>query len=356
MVKIPLADSQSSVIPDSYWYYADLFVLIDNVDTYKSWMLNNYINIIALDVADGQTSKEVSHNISIHFDIMLRYRNYMMSFYDCPFIDFYRVNKESEKIITGYAIISYVKAQIDKGFSVLLTVNRKFLSVFDNHSNRIHQIMIYGYDDQNQIFFFCDNFITGKYRTDLTCSFDDFIQAYNNSYLEKALDRDFNHCVYLFKPIPCPEYKINLNQIKEKILEYNNKLPLDWNDRRYLSFNEFPIVYGTDIYRLYIQRINEFISKEIQLTLNNRDLMTLYDHKKLMLYRMEILMKNHLIPNDNKLYQNYKEITEKCFIVIQLILKYHITENVNILKKVINIFSDMAVQEDTALHQFYDYL
>jgi len=313
---------------NSYWFWADQFVITSSIINSKYWMINNFINLWC-------DSKNLPGGIYFGKNT---YRNKMVEFYDCPFLEMQKIVFDNNKKIFDFGIIDFVKKSIDNEFFVLLMVDRYFIASYGFNSINYHEILIYGYDNESQKLFFCDNNKNGKFMLDLTCSYNELENAYMKfDYLDN--EPDFSTSIFLFRPKEDNNYKIKISYIKKSLIDYltfKNEDPLE-NDK-----------HGIEIYLLLINFLNNI--KETNILFKDiRGISVLLDHKKVMLLRLNEL-KNYFDFKEDYVEQ-YKSILEKSKIVLNLYIKYSISDSQDTLNKSIKYLSEIYYQEKYLLEK-----
>ncbi len=310
-------------IINSFWFYSDLLVTIDKVDKNNYWFLNNYINVYC---TKSQTCEESPYNFKninprayIHFFNPCTH-NILSQFYACPFVDMEKVCID-EKDFTE-EIIGFIKRNINLGKYILLMVDRQYLEIYHYATGpKNHEILIYGYDDSKQLLYFCDNYSDGKYRTDLSCSYISLVNAYKNCIVHSN-NLNFYKTLYLLTINEDTEYSLNLLQIKEQLDEYLNP--------KYLTNVACDYYSGIDVSKQVKEYLVAIQKGMLPLSKDVRTFHVLYDHKKAMQFRIHALIKNTMFQNK---YNEWSEVVEKAKIVECLFLKYIITHNIEIIKK-----------------------
>ena len=324
-------------IIDSYWYYADLLYLIQDVDKEKLWLINHYTRLIGVDL---------EYKISIHFDFITDYKQYMVSYYDCPFIEFFKINK---KDILMNDFLKFVKEQIKQGYCILLLVDRECFENKNFLGRGYHQIMIYGYDDKAQRVYYCDNALGGKYQTDLYCSFDELVQAYQMAKHRESTQDGFDDSIFLLKPTRCEGYELELDSIKRDLDDYlniNQVVPM-----RYPPFFKEKFINGIHIYQRYIDILDNILNETIEMAFEMRDIHNLWDHKKTMLVRLNYLHQNNYI-DDSRLVKDYQAVEQGLLNFRNLFLRYHITKNNQTLIRMSDILKRVNETEYNVLSEF----
>lgn len=321
---------QYLLLMDSYWFYGDLLLLIDHMDTEKYWVMNECINLKSL---------KSDKPIGVQFINFASYESKMQAYYSCPFLEFQKIPKSNDGLIFNKNVIKFIIDQINLNYCILLKIDRFFLN---NKQKGNHQIMVYGYDDESKTIFYCDNGLTGKYRTNLKCSFAELNLAYSN--FNDLYDTDFNASVFLLKPKENKKYSININYIKTSIEEYLY-IRTDYinKDKKW--------DYGIKIYEQFIEYFYSIINNELEKKHDIRGLCVLYDHKKAMKYRLNYFTKNKLVAN-KKIAAEYDEIENQILQARNLLLKFYFNYDLRLIKKIIEKLKIIREKEFELLTAF----
>ena len=108
---------------------------------------------------------------------MTCYHNKALVYYDynfrlCPFLAYQRIKREILGKDTYQLIESFINL-LNGGYYITALVNIKYIKAHNVDFSTLHELFIYGYDDEKQIFYIADNFYGSfNYRSD-TCSFQE---------------------------------------------------------------------------------------------------------------------------------------------------------------------------------------
>ena len=321
---------EKNILLDSYWFYGDLNLMLNCTSQGYLWLINNYINIACL--------KEKSPKGILFFDSDLN-EPYKL-FYNCPFLNFQKFSLSDIGFISKYNIVNFMKEQIDNNNFVSFIIDRYFFRKLGyKQMNSQHEIMIYGYDDINQLFYIGDNSNTGKYEIDMQCTFAELTQAYDT----------IHGTIYLFKVEKNNDYNLDIKQITEALDLYINP-----NRNTIIYNNPKPCVFGVDIYDEF-EQYYDYVANTGDYSHFNNGVSVLYDHKKLMKFRLKYLTENNIISN-NELYNSYKDIEKKILLIRNRQIKYLITGNTDLLKRNVDDLKDIKEKEIFTLTQMIDEL
>ena len=212
-----------------------------------NWILLNLIVPIVL--YDAESDKVLIDLGGDHTPWNTRYL-----YDDCPYLTVYRYDRtwfheQNQDIIT------FIKWNIDNNKYIYTDVCRKFISEYQSSNpERMHDLFIYGYDDEAQALFGSDFFHGEKYQN-ITISFDNYRKAFEAveeqqlpHRIEQTTDimaitnRElFN--TWLAVDYEDPESVLEI--LKERLLECLGKA-----NASYMRLGDEKVVYGINSYGL----------------------------------------------------------------------------------------------------------
>jgi|BioPla2DNA2_1021312.scaffolds.fasta_scaffold40047_1 hypothetical protein len=120
----------------------------------------------------------------------------------------------------------------------------------------------------------------------------------------------------------------------------------------YNSKNGDDIVFGMDFYKVLIEYIKICVG---DLYVDGRPFYLLYDHKRLMQYRMEYLANNGVHKNlYKKLSEDYKDLVEQAETLQLFVQKYKVAKRDTLASKIINCLQSMEMKEVEILKPLVD--
>lgn len=306
----------------SFWHWSDQLIIIKSVDKDNYWLCNNFINLKAdIDCLPG----------GISFS-NLEYRNKMVEFFDCPYINMQRkvINKQQ------FDIIKEVESNINDNWYVLIMVDRFYIeSYIYKYKKSYHQIMIYGYDSDRELIYFCDNDTDGKYTTNLCCTYSELRKAFMEfDFFDQ--EPDFENSVFLLQGRNNDEYKLNIPKIKRDLIKY-------LHSEKNTNWTRFNLIYGIDIYKELIENLTKYEIQDI------KGLYVIYDHKKVMMLRLETLLKDKYVTYE--MVKEYKKIVDMSRKILLCYLKFFVSSEKGILNKCVEYLQQMRELEIIILEQ-----
>lgn len=325
----------------SYWYYADLVSVAAIADTKNFFVANNYNDIFC---------DETSDNVFLFFTDILSNStiNTMNMYFECPYLDFQKINKNYFFNINKVSLIDFIKSTINSGYYILLMIDRLYIKEYGFNYSSNHEIMIYGYDDKENKIFFCDNTKTGAYRNDLSCSYSSFTDAFNKAVFKLNYTGDihpFTDHMYLIKPRKNAVYDLDVKEITQSFKQYLHLEPfLGLNTKRVMK-----IVSGIQVYDSFINYFKYVSSFEgNNFAKDIRSFCVLWDHKKSILATLNVLYDNNYL--DERWIAAYKEIEKKVLVVRNKTQKLYIDNKKNKIESIINMLNEIREEEFSILN------
>jgi len=250
--------------------------------------------------------------------------DYFKFFKKCPFLDTQRIRKD---IINKHwrSNIDFIIDMLNQGYYIYLIVNTRYISSYkpSRTHDLNHDMFIYGYDQIENEFFIADNFNHGAYSFE-KCSYSELENALGNLNPDK-IDVGFNNAIYLLSYKESNTKLLDLNRIQQGI-------------RAYLDGTEFDDCkdpngsYGIEVYQDYQSYIS--LLKLGQAEIDYRPIHVFYEHKFLMWKRIEYLCEHGILRDDSKLLQEFEQISKWSIVIRNLVLKFSITKDKELLDKI----------------------
>lgn len=291
-----------------------LSILQTNPNT-ESWIANHFVNIFIN--RDGIFDNFYDRN---------------MFFYGCPWLQVNQIRREVVLRIC-HRITDYVKALLAEGFYVYAVGNTEYIPAYRNKRYWAHNLLIYGYDDELQLFYISDFFVNGRYER-ATCSYDELEMALQTS----NMNRHFVNLIYGIK-LKEIEYVFELDWLNEMLKEHLNSENLfckyrtrqdeeyysnkEGNKYYHFAFSEMKTKYYFGI--SYYDKISEMILDNSPKLMRPLDL--IYEHKLMMSNRVEFLHQNGYLAGEDYilLSKECKRLIDKTLVLRNLWIKYRMT-------------------------------
>ena len=324
----------------SWTWHANLFAMIESMPEEQDWIYSNYIQVHChLD----------ERREGLFFEFFPTYASILA----CPLVHNQYIDRTFiENRWSGWK--NFLIDCIDNDYYIYGVCNEKYLHHFQE--NFYHELFIFGYD-LNENIFYCADFTfsnSGKYTFTQKP-----IEQVCRGFADVPDQEDYLLCgeggIILSRLSPVKEkpYKIEVPYLKRNLTEY-----LEGRN----SFKHYSVLYNTepkqnniedkrnrafgiDVYDVFTAYLSEFHD---DFHPDYRAFHNLYEHKKLMVKRIEYLEKNHLIhQNINK--EIYLKVENLSQILYLMIIKYHYKKDHEILEKMLRHINEIRNMEKEEL-------
>lgn len=221
---------------------------------------------------------------------------------------------------------------------LLLMVNRKYIDSYGFKNNNLHQILVHGYDDEQEIIYFADNRRDGKYDSMLTCKYSELLNGFNNTYYFSE-EPDFGTSIFTFYIEQTKEYQINMKRIVRMLEAYYGCSSETDNGRP----------SGIKVYKDLIRYYKKYSYSESEINTDIRGVHTLWDHKKAMVARLEYL--KDVVEVSEEWIEAYTKIEKKSATVVRLLLKYNVVKKESIIYNIIDLLEEIYTLESGVLKE-----
>lgn len=321
-VKYPLIDYAQ---PQS----TQLAILESHEDDFEkhsqNWIYSNYIDLV--------------YSEKLDFIEFLPF--FEDNFFSSPYLTTTIISRE---IIKRNYIdsIDFLKRSIDLEQYIYGMVNFKHIAKSQGQ-NYFHQLFIFGYDEEENVFHVGD-FLFGTKYCFTTVPFEDIRSAIDD-IREEEDDLTFGGGLLLisYNSNGKKLYQgLNISHIISSLTKFMNaQNPMDRYDSKFYYQQPLFTTYGIDIYKSIIERnldLNKYWDKRIAYAI--------YSHKKLMKMRLEYLADNTLI--SNVLCESFNGIFELSQRLVSLFLKANMVDREKkyaIVQKIKVLLTELYRQE-----------
>lgn len=230
----------------------------------------------------------------------------------CPYIN--RNTIERTQIDRNYkCIIDYIEDMISQDKYIFLHIDRFYISFFEEHNQKHvwHELLVFGYDKKEKLFYCADNGDDGKY-THFICEYKEFLAAYNGiSGLRFQMDV---HTLELVKWWNEEDENIRMNQIFFLLEGY-------YFSKANIVFSEpfTSITYGFNSHYKVLDDVSNG-----QDYIDFRAVCLLVEHKLLMKERFQYIynLQNAQVLQDG--IDFYEKLCKRYRILLNIILKYNL--------------------------------
>ncbi|MFF2908423.1 hypothetical protein [Paenibacillus sp. NPDC057934] len=311
--------------------HAHALSIISAHESYENWIFSNLIQVF-------HDQKAVVDNDKL-----------LIRFLDDGFIHKSRITKFEEVQKSTFSrwfsdVLKPLMDCIDNNTYIITLLDSFYIPKHRPYYKTIHRphmTLIYGYCLIEQCFFIAD-FFEGFYSFE-KASFEEVRLGFENvppgdwskvSLIQKGENQynfDLHHVIKSIK-----EYKLSICP-HEQVLRGTN--------------NMFNNVYGLDAYRIMLELIPFYFALGEEC-MDIRSFHLMYEHKKLMILRLNIL--GSIFKIDSELIQGFKEIEQEALILRNIGLKYLLTKNKQCIENILILLTRLIKKEDELLSQLLD--
>ena len=316
------------VMPDitSYPIYANPCAILDAHDETREWLLSCFIQLC-------------SNGRALNF--------YDFNYATCPFLKLQRISK---RLLEEWAIdiIPFLIKSLNSNHYIYILVKSKYINAYyynnseaREQSNNSHDMFIYGYDIEQRMFYIADNFDRGKYKF-ATCSFEEMENAVTGILPQDEKKGPLREIIELMEYIPGWRPDLSIKRVYEALDDYYNCKPTGmWNIMEIRNYNRSVDWYfGINCYEYLANKMNNLQSSKIII----QDFHLMWEHKKHLKKIFEYLLEKEYI-SDYSVLTRMERIVNNSLIARNIVLKYWISGEQNLVKKVIGIYNQMKEEE-----------
>jgi len=315
-----------------------LLTILETSSLTEPWILSHYTNLFF-------TRKGNTGDFFSAYDGDWQYFEHKT----CPWIRYLRYDRN---LLRDHCdIINLCKSMINNDTYVYVCVDEYYISNYtsgNGKSHFLHPVFIYGYDDEEQMFYVADHFSNGVFSSQ-KIRISEFQTAYNSEFqeqdfLEGIVGMQLRKSSACFHIQNVPEmFELNISKIIEDI-------------KSYLCINS---IYKTnDHYYVGIQYYNALMSvihdKKAgnEYEINVRMFCTLLDHKIMMKRRIEYMLNHaYIASNHVDMLNIFKSIEQNTLLLLRLVVKYGINPSHNLLDRMEKLITSICDVETKTLMQ-----
>ncbi|KAF6628163.1 hypothetical protein ACN92M_23870 [Paenibacillus polymyxa] len=315
-----------------YPYHANLLSVIQNHSEAFPWILDNYLE---LEMPDPP------------LDLRLDFSGPSL-WKTCPFVYYQRI--ERHLVNTNWSNLwNFITQCINNGNYIYLLVNHYHLPVSRYYHNNkvIHDLFIYGYDEQTGMLKVADNF-NNKYTYEYV-AYKDIKQAYKDMHEED----DWVHGIELIRYRSRP-FCFDPLAIKEKLNRYLNSTNLFFHFRIPAEFYKLGWYYGISVYDKLFNHLQLII--EGKSGYDGRPFHVLYEHKTILHQLCNFLEQQGHLPEHYHLSLQFKELAQQTLLLRNHYIKISMTNRLNMLDSLMTKIKQIKANEQLLLSQLINNL
>lgn len=245
-------------------------------------------------------------------------------------------------------VITFIINSIEEGYYIYLLVRRKEIKAYQFESEEgrerdrfAHDMLIYGYDINQQKFNIADNFIDGKYSFQ-QCTFQELALAIKNMDPKFESRLGFKGNIELIEFSKDKTSTFNLKRVLDSFNDYVLSKPTSlWNTMELRNtYGTKKWYFGLECYDYILQRVCNMNKDSIYI----QDFHLMWEHKKHLRRIIAFLMEKNYIADKGAVLQ-IQSIEKNALIARNLVLKYSISGKESIKEDIVMIYSQMAIEE-----------
>lgn len=310
----------------SYPRHANLLSILENEEMYIEWLIENYIELQSAKMKKLKLEFHIGYDV-IHF------------FQFCPFV----VYNRAERNIVNKAyhdIIEYLCDLILDNRYVYVLVDRFYVSCYPQSyqkEHHYHDIFLYGFDQEEKIFYAAD-FFDGKYSLKKT-TFSEIKQGY-----ESVKDNeDWLHGVISLQVIKTMVYNLDVNKVIRNLREYIERFnPSVHNEILFSYMKSDYFDFGINIYQTLLRY---FDAENVNFKVDLRPFHLLCDHKRILVEMVRHLIRNHYLLEKSVDFDQVTQLESNAMVIRNVLIKYNITGNKKELIRCKNLLQQLMKDE-----------
>ena len=327
----------------SWQWHATLFSILGDDDNAKRWIYSNYIQMRCYNMPEYTSGDDI---------LMCDMMPGGSGLKECPYLIFSMMTKEQIESYCG-DIISFIIKTIDLGGYIYGAFDEaRMLCDFDVDLDYkfSHELFIYGYNIEEEIFYVGDFTFKDKYAYN-TVSFDDVKKGFDalSAGEDHVLFDDYKGTRGLYviqKNVDNRYYEMDTVLIKRTLEEYLSGE--DTKEHFRMMRNRFnDTVFGVKVYDVIKTRVDKQLHAN-EPDFDIRALHVTYDHKVLMHSRLKYMMANEVIPYDQAMLDEYEEVVEDMLAARNLLLRVSVTGKIEDGKR-IGYYLDSAKKREVEI-------
>jgi len=330
--------------PPIYGYLGHAYPLaiMAQSDHYLPWFYSNYIHLYC----GSDFPKDMSHNSILNF------YSYAFKGYEgpinSPWTNAFGVDG---RIFEGYrgAPIEFIIDCIDNGQYVEVNVDEFYIpntAAYGNNRYK-HQLILYGYNMREQTIYGL-GFVKNGNMEEIPVKFIELVKSLR-SYSDRG---DELALCNLWTYNKNASFQFDLSFVKESFIEYLESKNLEERIRMFI--NPRKRVYGMAIYERLVLFLEGVITGNILFDI--RPIHTILEHKKCMSSRIKYMIQHKYLYDQYHSLEKFELIENMAKIAKNMALKYHLTNNKQLIKRIIEIYHKMQQEECNAIHIIVDSL
>ncbi len=248
-------------------------------------------------------------------------------------------------------LLEFIEENIIQGNYIWLHIDEFYLPCSAQFEKKhfIHSVLISGFDNLKRMFTIHGYYNKEKYSTKHV-HYSDLERSFYNANPEI----DFKFYIHLVKynvHYSLLNFTYNTSLLKEQLVCHLNSefKPLLDLEEAYNLNSAKNITNGLNVYNKIIELYNSELENSKTKFNDHRSLYTLLEHKRFMLLKLEYLKKKKILVFSNEVFEKYEEILKSIENQLILYIKYSMTKNRDIVKRIIKSLAIIREEEKKIL-------
>lgn len=311
---------KSKILPMQYpaiatWtWQAGIFSILQANCNNVDWIYSNYIQLVAN-----------SFSNTCNLDFIPRGDD---SFFTCPLLYTQLIKR---KLIKSFCndYLEFIKKCIDQDNYIYMVVEQ---GCFLDYDSLPHDILIFGYDDSEEVVHVADFTFKNKYSLEKV-PYESLIKSIDMISEKKDFVFDFKGGVLLLSYDKSSEYTFDTKLVRDSFIEY---LECVETTDRFRSYR-MPWrgeTYGLEVYDTVIDFLRDIHRHKKEF--DYRSLHNIYSHKVLMVKRLKYMQENSYIREAENIIVEYTNLKEQMLVLVNKFLRCMVRNNANTLPEIID--------------------
>ena len=316
----------------TYPKYTAILGILTAFNDEKAWLYNNFILLWAYIWVESR-----------EYWIDFKFGNEAIRKEFCPMIQEKKIKKGE---LNRDNLIETIQEKIQKNKYCFFLLDMYYIDEWwmkkKDRYHCTHQSLIYGYDCEKGVFYIVD-FFKKKYKS-IKVSYELLVEAYISGLSERSemsekyiCDEELMYC--------STEYTVNINLIRNQVEDF--LFGIDTCRYNFLNlYQRGNVAYGMDFFRIIQTYLNDMCYNSHKLDI--RPFRFIGEFNEIMVDRI-LYLKNQ---NGYRTYgvdKKFIEVAEINKIIVNLILKYNIQRNQEILYLIKSKFEQLIILEQNAI-------
>lgn len=321
-----------------YPIYANPLAILQCHSETNEWLLCNFIQLC-------------SNSLALNF--------FDFNYKFCPYLKIQRISKDFLQTM-NVNFITFIINSIASGYYVYLLVKQSEIKAYrlSSESKRqqdtlTHDMLIYGYDMNQQIFFIADNFVNGKYGRD-KCTFQELDAAIKKIHRKTEPRLGFKGNIELIEYYKEEPQSFNLKRVVDSFNDYILSRPTTlWNTMEIRNrYGNRKWYFGLTCYDYMIEKLYIMNKNNIYI----QDFHLMWEHKKYLKKIILYLIEKNYIIDDISTINQIDSLVSNALIARNSVIKFYISEKEYIKESIINLYTKMAKDEEKLIMSLIEQL